>query len=105
MEIYFKEGDIVAHMHNPNLPLVVIRVIKKKKTFITEGKSTVIREERMAIQGIECGWWGPDKQYYKNTFHSNSLVPIDIAEEGMVAIEKYIMQRAEYKMKEKEQRK
>jgi len=104
MEIYFKEGDSVCHKDKLDIPMEVIRVIKEFKTFNTIRNNSILNEKRSIIKGIECGWWGPDKQYYKNVFHSNSLIPADIGDQGFIVAEKYIMARAVYKQQEKEKR-
>lgn len=101
MEYYFKEGDSVAHMDNLSVKLTVQRVVKEFKTIRSEKATTTLIERRCMIKGIECGWWGPDKQYYTNVFHSTSLVPYSVAEEGYVAVEKYLMERSIAKVNKK----
>jgi hypothetical protein len=101
MDYYFKEGDDVAHKDNLGIKLEVIRVIKEFKKFNTTRGNSTLQETRCVIKGIECGWWGPDKIYYKNVFHSNSLVPWHIAETDYVTVMKYMEERATFKLNEK----
>ena len=100
-KFYFKEGDEVAHKDNLGVKLTVQRIIKEFKTIRSEKASSTLIERRCMLKGIECGWWGPDKQYYKNVFHSTSLIPFEVAEEGFVAVEKYLIDRATANMERK----
>lgn len=81
---FFKEGDYVAHKENPELKMEVRRIIRTKKRYPKEGD-----KERIFTLGIECSWW-VGKDLRKDIFHTNSLIPWDIAEEGYMAILKYI---------------
>lgn len=80
-----KEGDEVAHKENITLKLQVIRVIKKKK-LMKDGKT------KDFVLGILCGWWN-DTKYEKETFHTNHLVPWEIAEKGYVSVISYLEQK------------
>ena len=83
MKRFFKEGDYVAHKENAELKMEVRRIIRSKRRYPKEGN-----KERIFTLGIECSWW-VGKELRKDVFHTNSLVPWDIAEEGYMAILKY----------------
>lgn len=81
---FFKEGDFVAHKENPELKMEVRRIIRSKKRYKREGD-----KERIFTLGIECGWW-VGKELHKDVFHTNSLIPWDVVEQGYIAVLRYI---------------
>ena len=81
---YFKEGQEVAHKENLSNKMEVRRIIRMTKK--AKDKQDI---DRKLTLGIECGWWNGEA-YCKEVFHTNSLVPWEIAEEGFISVQKYI---------------
>jgi hypothetical protein len=85
---YFKEGDMVAHKENLEQRLEVRRIIRRKSKLTTEEGE---RESfKVFTLGIECGWWSDTKTYKKEVFHTKSIIPWDVAQEGFIAVVKYL---------------
>ncbi len=96
--VHFKEGDEVAHKENLSLKLEVIDIKKTKRKVFgrtkkdKDGKEILDEsntEMKSFIIGIECGWWVGD-DYKTAIFHTKSLVPFDVAQDGFVAVQKYL---------------
>lgn len=89
---FFKEGDLVAHKENLELKMEVRRIIRSRKIYKKEGN-----KERVFTLGVECGWW-VGKELNKDVFHTNSIIPWDVVEEGFIAVIKYIEARSNIKV-------
>lgn len=88
---FFREGDMVAHRENLRLKMEVRRIIRTKRKAKVDGEA-----DRRFTLGIECGWWvGED--YVKEVFHTKALVPWDVADEGFIAVEKWLMEQQNIK--------
>lgn len=83
---YLKEGDMVAHKENLDQKLEVRRIIRQKSKINTDNGEAI----KVFTRGIECGWWASQTDYKKEVFHTKSLVPWDIAQEGFIAVVKYL---------------
>jgi len=87
---YFIEGDEVAHKENLTLKLIVKQIVKYKKEVTVYGKEK--KEIKTFISGIRCGWWKNEKEWTENIFHSNKLVPWDIALQGKEKVIEWLEQ-------------
>ncbi len=82
----FREGEEVAHVDNPELKMYVERLVKSSRT-IDDGPNG--KKVINYIQGVRCHWW-QGTELKANIFHTKELVPFVVAEEGFIAIEKWI---------------
>ena len=80
---YLKEGSEVAHKEALSVKMEVRKIIWRVK----KGKQGDM--DRRFLLGIECGWWN-NGTYNKEVFHTHTLVPWEIAEEGHIAVIKYL---------------
>lgn len=90
---YFIEGDEVAHKENLSLKLTVDRIIKYKKMVTVYGQKEKV--EKDFISGIRCGWWKKKKnedEYVYGIFHSQHLIPWEIAQQGKEKVIEYLQQ-------------
>lgn len=93
VKLFFKEGDDVAHKENITLKLEVKRIVIDKKSFKDDDGTKITRRH---IAGIECGWWNGE-DYMKEIFHSNSIIPWDIAMLGHASVMRYLTEKKEMK--------
>jgi len=85
-KILFKEGDYVAHRDNISMRMEVERVVYKRREYIDENNKPVVKHFCI---GVRCRWWlGEELQ--KNVFHSNTLIPWEIAEKGQIYASRYL---------------
>ncbi len=88
---WIKEGMNVAERDNLSKRMTVERILRKAYKYIDEHGNEQIRKR---IEGVLCYWWetnSKDKNgtIARGTFHTNNLVPWDIAEEGYMAMMKF----------------
>jgi len=88
-KIYFKVGDEVAHKDNLDLKTEVSRILKEWRTIHTDFGNSKSVEKKCFIIGIECSWWDGQKRCM-DRFHSKTLIPWSIVEEGFIAVQKYL---------------
>lgn len=86
---YFSASEEVAHKDNLGLKMEVSRVIKEYRNVIHDRGNSKVVEKKCFIVGIECKWWDGGKRCI-DVFHSKTLVPWDVAEEGHIAVVKYL---------------
>jgi len=86
---YFVEGDEVAHKDNLKLKLIVERIIKYTKKVTVYGQKEKV--EKSFLSGIRCGWWDK-KVWLMKDFHSNHLVPWEIAVQGKEKVNEWLEQ-------------
>lgn len=63
--------------------MVVERVIKRSK----EGRDG---ERRMFIEGVRCHWVDGDRKFQTGQFHTNELVPYEVAVKGIEETNRWI---------------
>jgi hypothetical protein len=90
---HFEETDRVAHIENLEQAMTV-KEVKRRTIFIRTDemnaeKTEFIKKKVNRIEGIVCYWW-EDKKYMEKSFHSEMLVPFEIAEKGKEEAEKWI---------------
>lgn len=89
----------VAEKDNLHHKMIVERILKKNKKVATYKRDTegnVIYQNKIIMEGIECYWWGQDGDSHikiKEKFHTQRLVPWDIAQKGKQAVIEWIEQR------------
>lgn len=86
---YFVEGDEVAHKENLEKKLLIERVIKYKKSVTVYGQEQKV--EKDFISGIQCGWW-KGEEFVHGVFHSQHLIPWEIAQQGKEKVIEYLEQ-------------
>lgn len=99
---HFREGEEVSHKDNLNQKMTISRILKesvKVNRGFDEKKGQVITGDAIRMIGIECHWWQTseitrEKALHKNKFHSNELVPIDVANKGQEAVREWLREQS-----------
>ena len=96
-DFHFEPNDKVAHIENLE-QAIIVKEIKRRKIFVSTGEKdpqntkAFIKKPVNRIEGILCYWW-QNKEYMEKTFHSEMLVPWEVAEKGKVESQKWIAQK------------
>lgn len=61
--------------------MVVDKIVKRK-----------IDDEMVRIEGVRCHWIDNNRVYQTGLFHTHELIPYEIAEKGIDAVNKWINQ-------------
>ena len=92
MKILFKEGDDVAFKNNIGLKMTVKEIAYKTNLLPVKPKedgSGFEREQRRCLDGIKS-FWMKGSEIIEHKFHSDTLVPWDIATKGIDAVLEYL---------------
>lgn len=105
-EINFRFGvnDNVAHIENLGQKMFV-KEIKRKTVFQSTGEPDESgkgfkKVQKSKIDGILVFWFEGEegkKKYHEEKFHSELLVPWDIAQQGKEEADKWIEEKLKYK--------
>jgi uncharacterized protein YodC (DUF2158 family) len=66
--------------------MVVEKVVKRSK----DGKNG---ERKVFIEGVKCHWVDNDRKYQVGQFHTNELVPFEIAVKGVEEVNRWIQRQ------------
>ena len=86
----FKEGSEVAHKDNLSNKMIVTRIIKKSYRYKDFFKTPPEEKTGIKILGIACHWWDTSNQIQRFRFHTQELVPWDIAQKGQGSVDKWL---------------
>lgn len=94
---YFSIGDEVACKYAPTV-LMVVKDIKMRKSMKTKtvydnssGEFKTEKQEFKEIVGIQTYWFEEEKKYKTDIFHTQSLIPWEVAQKGKKEIEEFIL--------------
>jgi hypothetical protein len=96
---WIKEGMEVAERDNLALKMVVERLLKRTKkvaTYKRDADGNIIYQNKVIMEGVECYWWGTEGEAHvkvKEKFHTQRLVPWEVAVKGKQAVVEWIEAR------------
>ena len=92
---WIKEGVEVAHYENLEQKMIVESFIKEVIPESSEVQEdyTTSQGNRVFMRHVVCHWWegkSPEKVFKQGKFHTRELVPWDVAQQGYVAVMKFM---------------
>lgn len=95
----FKEGDEVAHKDNLETKMIVDRIIKKSYKYKDFTSDPPQEKIGIKILGISCHWWNKDNNIERFKFHTQEIIPFDIAKKGQKSVDKWLKDKFMYNQK------